>query len=245
MDEKSLWQQLKTVADCDKKIATINDDINHLLDGITKDSQQDTQQHALLHAKQHVLMQAQKELQLKELNIKELKDGEDKKRAHLDKVKNQKEYHALETEIENLSRQRSKLEDEVLKNLYAIDTLKNEVEEVTKGSTEKIAILEHDQQIKKDNLEHLKIKRDQALLERETAIQAVPLEWRTQYERMHQTVADPIVPALNGSCSACYYAILHQDLAKLKKEQVVVCRSCYRFLYYDKNESQEAKKADY
>ena len=62
---------------------------------------------------------------------------------------------------------------------------------------------------------------------------------------MRRKVADPIVPVLGASCSACYYAILRQDLTKLKKSGVLPCRNCYRFLYYDIEEENDAKKESF
>ncbi len=245
MTGKSLWQQLKDVADCDKKIAELTSEIVRIRDGISKDLQITAQQATLIHDKERAWIEAQKDLHSKELTLKELKISEDKKRRQLDSVKNQKEYKALETEITKISRQRAVLEEEAVKSLYAVDALKNELEALRSNTAEKATVVAHDQQIKQDNLNHLEIKHAEALKAREEVLQHVPAEWRTQYERMRVTVQDPIVPVINDSCSSCYYAILHQDLSKLKKSQVVVCRSCYRFLYYEAAVAQDAGKAEY
>ena len=70
-------------------------------------------------------------------------------------------------------------------------------------------------------------------------------EWLNKYERMIHRVSDPIVPVMEESCSACYYAILRQDLQKLKKSGVLPCRNCYRLLYYDEKEEEESKKESF
>ena len=245
MTGKSLWQQLKDVADCDKKIAEFTSEIVRIREGIAKDLQFNTQQETLILTKERAWMDAQKDLYSKELSLKELKNTEDKKRRQLDTVKNQKEYKALEGEIAALSRKRALLEEEALKDLYAVDALKNELDTLRSNSAEKATVIAHDQNIKQDNLNHLETKHAEALKGREEALQCVPEEWRIQYERMRITVQDPIVPVINDCCSSCFYSILHQDLCKLKKSQVVVCRSCYRFLYWDKQAIQEEKKAEY
>lgn len=245
MTGKSLWQQLKDVADCDKKVAELTSEIARIREGIAKDLQFNTQQETLIHTKERAWMDAQKDLHSKELTLKELKTTEDKKRRQLDNVKNQKEYKALEGEIETLSRKRALLEEEALKVLYDVDALKKEVDALRSNTAEKATIIAHDQQIKQDNLNHLEIKHAEALKACDEALQHIPEEWRAQYERMRLTVQDPIVPVINDCCSSCFYSILHQDLSKLKKSQVVVCRSCYRFLYWDNQAIQEEKKAEY
>ncbi|MFA5306907.1 MAG: hypothetical protein WC365_05660 [Candidatus Babeliales bacterium] len=245
MTGKSLWQQLKDVADCDKKIAELASEIARIHEGITKDLQFNTQQETLIHTKERAWMNAQKELNNKELALKELKTTEDKKRTQLDNVKNQKEYKALEGEIETLSRKRALLEEDALKDLYDVDALKKEFETLRSSTAEKATVVAHDQHIKQDNLNHLEIKQAEALKTREEALQHIPEEWRIQYERMRLTVQDPIVPVINDCCGSCFYSILHQDLSKLKKSQVVVCRSCYRFLYYEAAVAQDGGKAEY
>jgi predicted nucleic acid-binding Zn-ribbon protein len=245
MIEKSLWQQIKDVVDCDKQIAALNNTITDLQKGISHDTDLESQRNAILHEKQRLLFEAQKNSQLKELTLKELKETEAQKRLQLDAVKNQKEYKAFQSEIESLAAQRNKQEEESLKHLYLIDKLKAELETLQQSDTEKHAILEHDKQIKADNLAHLQTTLLETVQKRETAIQHVPSEWRIQYERMKQSVPDPIVPVLDGSCSACYYAVLFHDLAKLKKSQLVVCRNCYRFLYYDESEEKSLKQPNY
>jgi hypothetical protein len=34
-------------------------------------------------------------------------------------------------------------------------------------------------------------------------------------------------------------------MVKLKRSGVLLCRSCYRFLYYDENEQKDLKKATF
>jgi len=237
MIEKSLWQQIKDVVDCDKALTAITTNIADLRSGIEKDLQQAQNLTRVLQDKEHQLFTAQKEAQLKELTVKELKASEDHKRIQSDNVTNQKEYKALETEIETLSRKRNVLEEEILKYMYAIDVLKKNIEDLKQSFDEKTTVLARDKQIKEDNIAQLNTKYEETKIHRAQSIAAIPPEWRQQYERMKQSVTDPIVPVSNGSCSACFYSVLHQDLAKLKKAHLVVCRSCYRFLYYDENDS--------
>ncbi len=81
--------------------------------------------------------------------------------------------------------------------------------------------------------------------ERKSISDKIPADWLAKYERMKHNVDDPIVPVINGSCSACYYTVLYQDLLKLKKSGVLPCRNCYRFLYYDEDEEKALLQAKF
>jgi predicted nucleic acid-binding Zn-ribbon protein len=48
---------------------------------------------------------------------------------------------------------------------------------------------------------------------------------------MRTRTADPVVPVLDGSCSACFHYLTEQDLLLIKKNKLMQCKGCYRFLY--------------
>jgi predicted nucleic acid-binding Zn-ribbon protein len=245
MIEKSLWQQIKDVVDCDKALRQLQQDITAHQQGIVQDKELIKRQTAEIAAKKQQLTLAQKNANLNELTVKELKESEDAKRARLDTVSNQKEYKGFEKEIENLSRQRSIQEEQVVKQWFAVDALKKEIETqeqtIGKTATEK----EHDITVKQEIIKELEAKLIATTQARAVALNLLPKEWITQYERMKNSVADPMVPVLGTSCSACFYAIPHQDVTKVKKGNVIICRNCYRFLFYDEQATDSATKASF
>jgi uncharacterized protein len=245
MTVKSLWQQIKALVDCDKKIATLQEEIATVQAGLEKDKLAQSQYQTIIQEKQRALFNLQKDLQLRELTSQELKDTEDKKRKQLDNAREQKEYKALEKEIGNVSAERQTLDEFILKEWYTVDTLKSDIDDLSKKQEALTERAKIDIALKEENLISLQTKLTTAQKTREEAILQVQPEWRAQYERMRHSVPDPIVPVLNSSCSACFYTISHQDLAKLKKSQLVICRNCYRFLYYDEQEATDATKAEY
>lgn len=245
MTGKSLWQQIKDVVDCDKKIAALQTDITQLAKAILIEQQQAQTLHRRLEEKQLLLFTTQKDFQLKDLRFKELNDTEKNKRKHFDSAKGQKEYLALEKEIHLISSERASLEDLLVKLSYEIDALKKDVDHLSSHKDEQLAVLAHDIAIKRENQSNLETKLVTEKQFREQAIQLIQPEWRAQYERMKHNVEDPIVSALNGSCGACFYAIPAQELNRVKKNQIIVCRNCYRFLYYDTNETVAVDQARY
>jgi predicted nucleic acid-binding Zn-ribbon protein len=245
MIEKSLWQQIKDVVDCDKALRQLQLDITSHQQGITQDQELVKRQAAELAAKKQQLASAEKSANVNESAIKELKDAEDAKRTRLDNVTNQKEYKGFEKEVENLSRQRSFQEEQVVKQWFTVDALKKEVETKEQAATKITAEKEHDITVKQDIIKELEAKLIATQQARVIALGLLPKEWITQYERMKNSVADPMVPVLDTSCSACFYAIPYQDVTKVKKGNVIICRNCYRFLFYDEQAADGAKKASF
>ena len=120
---------------------------------------------------------------------------------------------------------------EVLEEIKKLDKegefdLKKELEALTGDTAKQEEILQHDMQIKQDNIKNLQAKLAELQTQRTVAFNNVQPEWQTQYQRMQHSVPDPIVPAIHASCSACYYAIPFPDMSKLKKGEIVPGRSC-------------------
>lgn len=242
MADKSLWQQLKDLVDCDKQIASYTEEIDHLKDAIVKEQTQLGQQDTIIQAKQKAVFTLQKEANLKELQLKELKEIEARKRKHLDSANDQKTYKALEREVSHAAQQRSRLEEEVTRQLIELDDLKQAHTSLLENKDGIVAKIKHDIQIKEENLAHAQEKLSQTYQRRADAFAILKPEWQAQYERMKQRVPDPVIPVLNGSCSSCFYVILFHDLAMLKKGSVLVCRNCYRFLYHDEEATKTANQ---
>ena len=245
MTTKTVWQQLKDLVECDQKIVTIQQEIAHAKNGLERDLSAENKCERALQEKKQLVFDLQKSINLKELSSKELKEKEEHRRSQLETVKGQKEYMALESEIAHLAKERAAIEEEILKQWSTIDSLKKELEDLAGDTIKQEEILRHDMQIKQDNISHLQTKLAETEQQRATAFNCVQPEWQTQYQRMQNSVPDPIVPVIHASCSACYYAISFPEMSKLKKGDIAPCRSCYRFLYYNADEEKNAVKAQY
>ncbi len=69
--------------------------------------------------------------------------------------------------------------------------------------------------------------------------QDLPEEWLNKYNRMRNTVPNPVVPVLSGTCGGCSYLLTTQTLLSLGQNKMIQCSSCYRLIY--KNFEQEQK----
>jgi predicted nucleic acid-binding Zn-ribbon protein len=60
----------------------------------------------------------------------------------------------------------------------------------------------------------------------------LPQDIRQQYERMTKAMgADALASVEGKNCTACYTEMTTQLSHNLQMQQVVVCRSCGRYLY--------------
>lgn len=167
----------------------------------------------------------------KELEIKSLEAQETEKKKRMDHVSNQKEYKSMRHEIELIAAQQLAVENMLLAAWNQFEQAKKEYEKKEKGYQQVVA--EIDDHIHK----HIQ---EIAILEQEVAEQQniraqkavnVPREWYDKYMMMRTRTADPVVPVLDGSCSACCHHLTEQDLLHIKKNKLMQCKFCYRLLY--------------
>jgi predicted nucleic acid-binding Zn-ribbon protein len=241
MTQKALWQYVKDLVECDKNITSLGEDIENSSKHIRNDQATISSLEAAIVEKTKVLFSSKKNLELKELDIKTLQEQEQHKRENLDVVKDQKEYKALEREIDYLNIKRSTIQDETLHQWITLEKQTLAFEEEKKSAEEKVKIAHSSISIKKDHVATIEVKYQQAIQQRLLIVPHIPAEWLTKYDRMKSTVPDPVVPVENDHCSACFYSILYQDLVRLKQSNILLCRNCYRFLYFTADEQSSEK----
>ena len=242
MTQKALWQYVKDLVECDKTIAMLVEDIQNSSKHIKSDQETISNLETAVVGKTQALFSSKKNLELKDLDIKTLQEQEQHKREHLDHVKDQKEYKALEREIDYLNVKRSTIQEETIQQWMTLEKQTHAFEEEKKSTEEKIKLAQSTIVIKKEHVTDIEKKYQQAIQERQAILPHIPAEWLTKYERMKSTVPDPVVPVQNDHCSACYYSILYQDLVRLKQNNILLCRNCYRFLYYSADELSPEKE---
>lgn len=131
-----------------------------------------------------------------------------KKKQHVLEESLLQAWHVLE----------AKKKDFEIKHQEVEATIKR-LREVTLKTAEQITDLAKE-------VEHLNIERAQKEF-------GVPAEWLEKYALMRSQVTDPVVPVVDGSCSACFYRVLDQDMVMLRRKKLLQCKDCYRFLYIE------------
>jgi uncharacterized protein len=157
-----------------------------------------------------------------------------KSRTKLMEVKNNKEYKAMLTEIDDLNRSKGKQEDALLELMEKMDALTIQVREQKKILEKKIA----DGNTQKGKLEQAGevCARELAELEgdRKKAVARIDEAHLKQYEflrdRLHGLA---LAEVRQAACLACHMQIPHQLYNEIQRcDRVICCPSCLRILYY-------------
>jgi len=182
------------------------------------------------------MQDAKKEVSKAELEMKELEGREREEKLRLEGVKNQKEYRSVQKEIEALKKKQHDYEETLLIAWNKFESAKNE-HDVQKSECEtKIKEINSEIEQKQGKqgalLEDLKRRK----AERELKVKSIPEEWLEKYVLMRSRVSNPVVPVIDGNCTACFYNLPPQDLLELKRNKMLQCKGCYRFLYVGSSE---------
>lgn len=240
MATEALWKKLLNLITIDKKQKKLTSKIKSLDNTVQEIKSLIPDLEASIKSIKQQTIDAKKQVSVHELNAQDLKNKLDTKRKALDLVKNQKQYVAIEKEIKALSTQMEELDDELVAAWDTLEKAKKEQETKTPEINIQIEAQLELVQVKETKATQIKKECSELVSQRKEAASALSPEWLTKYEHMKGRVEDPIVPVLNNSCSACFYLIPPQDLARLKREAILPCRSCYRLLYFDQETQKDS-----
>ncbi|KKP24802.1 MAG: hypothetical protein SZ59_C0001G0120 [candidate division TM6 bacterium GW2011_GWF2_28_16] len=235
---QELWKKLKNLVDIDKAISENFAKKEISLNIIKNDQLQIPLLENKIKDQESRILALKKELDFLELEAKSLREKESEKRNILESIQNSKEFKALERELRSLEAKSLETENTLETTWIELEQLKKDLELLKSKTEEKIKQLNESIINQEDFLKQLELDLQKETETRTLALKEIPVEWLTKYEKMKHKVANPIVQAIKETCSACYYPILRQDMSRLKASGVILCRNCYRFLYYD---SQEEK----
>lgn len=225
------FEQFIALVEVDQKINALNKSIHVLEQENSAQRQIDGSHQAALDKVKQKLHDERKEVDAKELEMKTLDIQEADKKKRLDTVANHKEYSSIKGEIDQLKKEQHILEDSLMQAWNRLETAKKEVDSAAasyeqnhKKSLEVIAL--NDQKISEINIQITALIADRHEKEKN-----VPAEWLEKYAVMRARVSDPVVPVVDGNCSACFYKISAQDLQFLNRRKLVQCKDCFRLLY--------------
>ncbi|MFH1837280.1 MAG: C4-type zinc ribbon domain-containing protein [Candidatus Omnitrophota bacterium] len=168
----------------------------------------------------------------KENDLREKEEKIEKHRGDLNLIKNNKEYSALQQEIDSLKADASVLEEEIIFLLDEIEELKRNKEKEKAILDDKVAETEKEKnEIKREEADI--IKRTEILgSERKEKILSVDKELLDAYERILANRGRTALALISGeSCGACKMSLRPQVINDVKLvKKIVFCESCGRIL---------------
>lgn len=192
----------------------------------------------LLH---RLVYDAKKNVDAKELEMKSLEQAELEKKERLKHMTGHKEYKSVKIEIDRLNQQQHALEQELLVAWKQLESAQKTHEEQTVGIKNRSQELHDIIQTKKTQIDELVASIAQQTSIRQEKAKTVPAEWLEKYAMMRTQVQDPVVPVQQGSCSACFYKVTEHDMQQLRRNKLMQCKDCYRFIYLEASGAGEEK----
>ncbi len=181
-----------------------------------------------------------------EAQLEDLRARMVRQKTRLGEVKTNKEYQAIQKEIEDTKKEVSKNEDGALELIEKLELLVREVAELDTDLAEKRAVLE----------------KQRAVLEREGGQFQARLD---RLENIRQKVRERVNPDLlkktdflftkqagiavssveNGVCNVCHMNIPPQKFIELQRdEDILQCPHCHRFLFWPGHEGYCISRED-
>lgn len=229
-----LAAQLFYLQTLDSRIAAIEATLASLDDGSALNAQLEqargTESTAQtdLHDKQSQLRIMELELQSTVGRVKKLEQD-----LYSGRVANPKELQAMEADIQMLSRQRGRTEEDVLNLMEQIEQLLMDVKTLEKDRQAREQVLAVHLETYRQRREELTRELETTRAERETYASQIDPDLLRRYERLRGRLEGvAVVKIINGICGGCHFKLPGQLVTRVKEEDVVLtCEECGRILY--------------
>ena len=198
-----------------------------------------------LDDKKEKLADATKWYREKDLELRGDQEKVSKARSKLQAVTKNKEYMAMQKEIEILNRSNATKQEEILKLLQATEEYKLSIA----TEQEKIAALEADVASEEGRnatrIGELDARIDSITANRKDIAASLKRPLLDQYNQIREKRAGlAIVPVRAGACSGCNFSVPPQQVVMLQRldqlETLQRCRNCSRFLYWEPPKAEAA-----
>ena len=174
----------------------------------------------------------------KELELQSKEEAVNKHKSQLTMVKTNKEYNALQVEIEKMKADNSVLEEAIIVSFEKIDDLKASIQKEKDMLAEEEKKLNSEKSAVGIEIKDLQQKIDQLDAQRKRIVTAdLKPEVLDLYERIRQNRGElALVEVRDGSCTGCFVSVRAQVLNDLKLGKLMTCETCSRILYVESDE---------
>ncbi len=178
----------------------------------------------------------------KEIDLESKETGIRKHSTDLNAVKSNDAYRALVGEIDKIKKERSELEDEILRLMDQVDQFARLCKEREKAAQQaetelrqRIADGEARQKALEQQISEKQTSRDQLIAQ-------YPRSLCEQYERVRKSKKGmAVVPLRLEQCSGCHMKVSQHLINEVRRGQkLIVCESCSRIVYLEEVRAPDA-----
>jgi len=167
-------------------------------------------------------------------------------KEQLDGVKTNKEYTALQHEIEGVGQAIRQIEDQILTHMEEAEQIKSRQDAAQNALDREENIILEDKKVVERQVEQLRNELEQLQSQRQKWIDQVPEEVMEVYDRAsisRKGVA--MAEAKNQMCMECHMRIRPQLFQEIKRnDSIISCESCSRILFYVAPPSSEKSELE-
>jgi predicted nucleic acid-binding Zn-ribbon protein len=181
-----------------------------------------------LKASQEARREQEKEAAVYQSRLTKFKD-------QLSAVKTNREYQAMQVEIETAQRELGVVEEKVLERMMETDALTSDIKKAEQGLAAEQKAVDAEKKILAEELTSVEAALAQATTQRATVLAAMPPQLVALFEQVARARKGlAIVTATrDGLCSACHVRLRPQVFQEVRRnDQILQCASCNRILYY-------------
>ena len=172
----------------------------------------------------------------RELDLQAKEDGVKKLQAQLYQLKTNKEYQAMQQEIEGHKADKSRVEDDILVLMEESDTLNKDLAKEKALFADAEKHLNEDKKVIEGEITALDKRISELEAERSSAAAQVDKKVLAHYEKVlsgRDGIA--IVAVKDNACQGCFMNLPPQMINEIKmNDKIVTCESCARILYIEK-----------
>jgi len=240
---ESPFYKFLDLAKFDQTVIALEKDIKKLQQEVDELEQQKAKIAAYVEQAKQQWQSVKKDVDAKELAMRELDQADAEKKQKLENVKSHKEYGAIAVEIAEIKEQQTVVEQGLVERWSALEASKRAYEAAQKKAEQDLVAVHEAIAKKQETMAQERATLTEHREQRAVKTQGIPEDWLEKYTAMRTNVADPVVPVVDGNCSACFYKVIGQDMILLGKNKLLQCKDCYRFLYIPQAGSPESKTA--
>lgn len=155
-------------------------------------------------------------------------------KEQLDSVKTNKEYTALQHEIEGVGQAIRQIEDQILTHMEEAEQIKARQDEAQHALDREEKVILEDKKVVERQVEQLRGELEQLQSQRQKWIDQVPEEVMEVYDRVSRSRKGvAMAEAKNAMCMECHMRIRPQLFQEIKRnDSIITCESCNRILFY-------------
>lgn len=171
----------------------------------------------------------------KEIDLQEKEENVKKLELQLYQIKTNKEYQAMQHEIEGLKADNSRLEDEILLMMEEADNLGKELTKEKELYAEAERRLAEDKKKIEQDIVNIENEMTNLDSQRKELVGAVDKDVLSKYEKiLVNRDGLALVPVKSHACQGCFINLPPQVINEIRmKDKIIICENCARILYIE------------